>query len=518
MSRSVERRWERAQDYLLQQQFAAAQVQLESLRAMSPQDMRTHLLSAQLAWHQGSPRDAAASALKAAHGVDCEPQKLGILIDLLLRVGESAVGHDLLGRPVWRQVDDVNTLLRYADLCQRFGEHAESLAAFDRLLKVRPDDGVLHCHRGQQLEFLGRLQEAESAYEACLERAPGYAHAAYCLARLRRQSPDEHRLDMIEAGLKHVRSGSREHADFEFARYHVLEDRGQTDAAWHALANANALMHAQAATDAALEQQGMQDFLEKAQGRRLRIAEPEGDGPCPIFILGLPRSGTTVLERMLANHSQVASAGELMDFGRQLLRAGNNSLAAGANLFADQLTLDFAEVGRGYRAQTGWRARGKTHFIDKQPGNYMVAGLIHAALPEAKILHLVRDPMDACFSIWRARFGNAYAWSYDFKTLAAHHALYRQLMQHWHAAYPDAILDVAYADLVHDPAATLRQVMDFCGLVPEVGCEDLVRNTTPVSTLSSSQVREPIHSRALGQWRRYAEQLEPLRRNLLSAA
>lgn len=515
MSRTPEQRWQRATRYLAQRQVAAARTQLEAMQSLAPSHVLTQLLAARIDWHEGRPRDAASRALAAAQSAPDDADVLGDLIDMLLLVGEFAAAHGLLERPVWQHIEAPGTLLRYADLRRRFGEHAGSLEAFDRLVALRPDDPVLHHYRGQELQFTGRLEEAEAEYEACLALAPGYARAVYPLVRLRRQTRDDGRLGLIEAGLKLVRPGSREHADFEFARYHVLEDLGQTEAAWRALAAANAVMHAQAAHDAALEQQGLQRLCDEAEHRPPQaVATRHPPGPCPIFILGLPRSGTTVLERMLANHSQVASAGELMDFGRQLLRTGNTAASSDADFFARQLTLDFEEVGRGYLAQTRWRAGDKPYFIDKQPGNSMVAGLIHAALPEARILHLVRDPMDVCFSIWRARFGNTYAWSYDFGTLAAHYRLYRRMMAQWHATYPGAIMDVDYAELVRDPAATLRRVMEFCGLAWEAGCEDPTRNTSPVSTLSSAQVREPVHTRGLGQWRRYAEQLEPLRREL----
>jgi Tfp pilus assembly protein PilF len=512
--RSVARHWERARTYLQQRNLPAAAVQLESLHALAPGDARTHLLAAQLAWMQGRPGDAAMHAQEAARVADDDTRLLGDLIDTLLQVGESAVAHDLLQRPVWQQVSDADTLLRYADLRQRFGEHAQALAVFDRLVALRPDDGMLRRHRGRQLEFLGRLVEAEAEYSACLARLPGYGRAAYSLVRLRRQTGDDQRLAMIEAGQRLVRPGSAAHADFDFARYHALEDLGQTDAAWQALAAANSTMHALAAADVARELAGTQRFCELAAAQPPRVASARHDGPHPIFIIGLPRSGTTVLERMLANHSQVASAGELTDFGRQLLRVANTAASWDADFFARQLELDFTEVGRGYLAQTRWRAGDKPFYIDKRPGNYLVAGLIHAALPEAKILHLVRDPMDAAFGVWRARFGSTYAWSYDFRTLATHYGQYRRLMEIWHAACPGAILDVAYAELVSEPTTVLRRVLEFCGLDREDGCEDLTRNTQPVSTLSSAQVRTPLHSRALGHWRRYAEQLEPLRQLL----
>ena len=141
----------------------------------------------------------------------------------------------------------------------------------------------------------------------------------------------------------------------------------------------------------------------------------------------------------------------------------------------------------------------------------MLVGHIRRALPRAKVLHLVRDPMDVCFSNWRALFGDAYAYSYDFAALAQHHRMYRKLMAHWHRVHPGFVLDVPYAELVREPEASCRRVLDFCGLPFEADCLDHTRNRSSVSTLSSAQVREPIHARGIGEWRRYAERLEPLR-------
>jgi hypothetical protein len=176
--------------------------------------------------------------------------------------------------------------------------------------------------------------------------------------------------------------------------------------------------------------------------------------------------------------------------------------------------LDLAETGRRYLAQTHWRAQGKPFFIDKQPPNGILAGLIHAALPGARILHLVRDPMDVCFSNWRAFFGDAYAYSYGLDTLAAHFNNSRRVMAHWHAVMPGAILDVPYAELVSAPEATLRKVFDFCGLEWESDCADLSRNAEPSATLSAAQVRGPLRRDTSDQWRRYASQLSPLRNAL----
>ena len=147
---------------------------------------------------------------------------------------------------------------------------------------------------------------------------------------------------------------------------------------------------------------------------------------------------------------------------------------------------------------------GRPYYVDKLPPNFMLVGCIRRALPNAKVVHMVRDPMDVCFSNYRAMFGDAYAYAYDFERLAHHHAQYQRLMRHWRQAMPGFVLDLPYAELVQDTEAACRELLEFCGLPFEAGCLDHTRNPTSVATLSSAQVRKPIHSRALGEWQRYA--------------
>jgi hypothetical protein len=210
----------------------------------------------------------------------------------------------------------------------------------------------------------------------------------------------------------------------------------------------------------------------------------------------------------------VVSAGEINDFRRQL-RWITDVPAAGVPGMLKALErtpqIDFAQLGARYLQQTQWRAQGRAYYVDKLPINVRMVPLIRRALPHAPILHLVREPMDVCFSNLKAMLGHASAYSYDMPALAHYYGLYARVTRHWRETLPDAMLDVPYTALVNDTEATLRTILAHCGLPMEQACLHPERNVAPVATPSSAQVREPVYTRSLGEWRRYATALEPLR-------
>ena len=305
-------------------------------------------------------------------------------------------------------------------------------------------------------------------------------------------------------------------AGFESARFKELDDLGRREEAWQALARSNALMHAFNAYDARGEGAVTDAIIGASHAMTANDVRSAStfEGPTPIFIVGMTRSGTTLLDRMLSSHSQVVSAGEINDFRCQL-RWMTDVPAGGVQgmVQAQQRSpaIDFAKLGARYLRQTQWRAQGRRFYIDKLPINFRMVHLIRRALPHAPILHMMREPMDVCFSNFKAMLGPASAYSYDMHTLAHYYGQYVRLTNHWRSTLPGAMFDVSYARLVNEPAATLQQVLQHCGLQDEEACLHPERNAAPVATPSSAQVREPIHTRALGEWRHYAKQLEPLR-------
>ena len=515
MSRSVERRWERAAQYLAQGQLAAARVQLEAAEAAAPSDYRTRLLAADLAWREGRIRDAVRHALAASEAAPDDPEALCGVVESLLRVGEVVAARGCLARPALALVTEPSWLLRLSDFRQRLDENAASLALIERAIAAGASGAEIRFHHGVQLYFNGRLAEAESELETSVREGPAAGRAALALSRLRKQTEGHNHLGLLASGLARVVQGKPDHAALEFAQYKELDDLGRREEAWNALARGNAIMRTRNPCDPAAQRAHLERLTGVCDAHRVRPRQTlNPDGPQPIFIIGMARSGTTVLERMLGNHSDVTSAGELVDFGNQLHWAADTSNTQSGAFLARLSKLDLEEVGHRYLAQTQWRAEGKSFYIDKQPPNWVLAGLIHAALPHARLLHMVRDPMDLCFSNWRAFFGDTYAYSYDMAGLAAYHQAYLRTMAHWHRVMPGVILDVSYSDLVSQPEVVMRRVFAHCALEWEPGCLDMRRNPTPVATLSAAQVRSRLHDRAFGEWRSYQAQLEPLQRAL----
>lgn len=508
------RLWLRAEHYVADENLPAARTVLESLLHRSPDHCEARLLLASVLLGQEHLQDAVAQLLLAASMPPENPGVLAKLTHALFRLGETVAARGCLEHPSIERCEAGETLVKLAHMHQMLGAHARALVLMDRARALGYDNPDFRYYRSLQLQFNGRIEEAERELEGCLQAGPTFGRASLALARLRRQSAGHHHLDYIRAQLARVKPGSEDHAGFEFAQFKELDDLGRLDEAWSALVRANAIMFARVDYDDQREQRHFDTLLELCGHEFVQGGESvENGGPRPIFIIGLPRSGTTLLERILSNHSQVATAGELADFPRQLRYAAD---VHGHTMVDDRVLqsaagLDYGKIGRRYLSQSQWRAAGKPYYLDKLPPNFMLAGLIHRALPNASILHMHRATMDVCFSNWKALFGESYGYSYQLDALAAHYQRYTRLMRHWHAVMPGAVLDVDYAELVADPEQTTRRVLAFCGLPWEPGCCDIAANPAPVSTLSSAQVREPINDHSLGAWRRYATQLAPLR-------
>lgn len=519
-SPTLRRQWERAQRYVAEGQYNAARATIEALLVREPEYVHGHVLLATVDLAQHRLRDTCARLRWIAGMLPNDADLIATVAFCLHRVGETVAMRDCVAHREVSRTRSGPALVQLAQMYQLLGLHRQALELLDRACDSGFCSPDLQYQRSLELQFNGKIEESERGLAACIARHPWHGRAVVELARMRRQTLESNHLDLISAQLEHVERGSEHHAAFQFARFKELDDLGRYPEAWAALLQANAIMWDRVQHDvaggtqhfAAIDRICSAEFVAPVPARRR-------EGPVPIFIVGMPRAGTTLLERIVGNHSQVAPCGELQDFAWQMRWEAD---VDGSSFLDDRLLerapdLDYADIGRRYLDQTQWRAGNKPFFTDKLPLNFLLAGFIRRALPQARILHMVRNPMDVCFSNWKAMFGDMYGYSYDLKELAGYYAGYRRLMDHWHTIMPGAILDVSYADLVAEPEREIARVFGFCSLPFEPGCSDIARNRLPVATLSAVQIREPIRAGAPGAWLRYSEGMQPLHSALCDA-
>ncbi|WP_397573115.1 sulfotransferase [Silanimonas sp.] len=390
---------------------------------------------------------------------------------------------------------------------------------FERALSTGFDHPGLRMNLAATQFFAGEFDAAETTLARVLHQAPRVGEAVHLRSTLRRQTAAANHLADLEARVAEPATDPSYWASVLYALAKEREDLGDAPAAFAAMSEGAALWRRNLRYDPAAELASIDALREAFDASALARLGAGHDKPGPIFIVGLPRTGTTLLERMLDRVPGVRSAGELMDF-KQALGAAVAAVQRerpGLSPIEASLAIDAAALGRDYLRGAREAAGGSPVFIDKMPVNFLYCGLIHAALPKARILHLRREPLDACHAVFKTLFAQAYFFSYDQGELAAYYDRYRRLMAHWQAVAPGAILDVRYEDLVIDTEAQARRVLDFCGLPWDDAVLRPEDNARPSTTASAAQVRQPVHAASVGRWRSVAEGLAPLRARLFEA-
>ncbi|HJR74590.1 MAG TPA: sulfotransferase [Luteimonas sp.] len=518
MRQQIAQHWAQAQALEAARNPEGARAQYESILQLDAAQAGAWLRLSRLDQLSDQYRASRLHALSAAKAVveKNDWKTLPFVTLRLLSFDERNAVRDLIVNADWTSREVLGQSPVLSQHLWLIEEYEQSLRLIDEALRHVRGHHLLSYSRANALRYCGRMDEATAEYEKCLALAPDYAYAHWSLAYHQKADPPGSRVDRIRRA-KAQTAPSLERVHLCYALFKELDDAGDTAQAWAELEEGAALMRGSFRFDSAEQVRRIEALLGDApQPAQSTPAE----GRIPVFVIGMPRTGTTLLERILSNHEQVATAGELNDFARSVSWESNHFFAGALQepSLASFHGLDHAAVGREYLRRTDSLASGRAYLVDKNPANFFNAGLIRRALPQAKFLCLVRDPMDACFSNLKELFsGDAYPYSYALNELADHYAGFDRLRQHWQNVMPEAFHVVRYEELVADPAGVARGVAEFLRVPYAEDSIDITRNTAPVATASSSQVRQAIHGGNVGAWQRYEPSLRPLRERLEAA-
>lgn len=410
---------------------------------------------------------------------------------------------------------DALTLDTIGVVMTRAGAHAEALEPFRRAVERDPHKPSYQYNLGASLQFVGDFEGARRAYRAAVDLDPRYFRAWSALAQVSREPFDDADVAHLSSLLQsNIDPDAELHVCHALAKHY--EDCEQHAAAFGYLERGKrrkrSAIRYSIDEDRALFDAARQTF----HPQWLRAKTTGSSSAEPIFIIGMPRTGTTLVERILSSHPDVFSAGELSNFSLVVKRAArtpSNKVLDAETLIAGA-SVDPRKLGEEYVASTRPRTGRTPRFIDKMPLNFFYAGLIHRALPNARILCLRRNALDTCLSNFRQLFATGfsyYNYAYDLLDVGRYYLMFDELAAHWREHIPHNYCEVHYESVVADVEAEARRIVEFCGLNWHPACLDFHTNAAPVATASSVQVRQPIYRTAVERWRKYERELAPLR-------
>ncbi|RWQ56405.1 MAG: tetratricopeptide repeat protein [Mesorhizobium sp.] len=431
----------------------------------------------------------------------------------LKQLGHFEGAEEIYRGTIGRNPFHVRARIGLAETLQEAGRLDEALAVFREALAIRPKDADLLHGLGVGLMEKGSLAEAAEHFRQALVVYPGMARAWLMLTQVKRQQERDAELAGMEAQHAKAPEGSLARMQLSFGLGKANDDLKDYGRAFDYFAEGNAIRRMGIDYDAGktrAEFETMKAVFDRAFFDKHRPSGIADD--TPIFVVGMPRSGTTLVEQIIASHPQVYGAGELgilkTAVGKQFPPGMKGGFPSG---IADLPDKAFAEAGQAYLDLLHARYPGFRHVTDKMPGNFLLVGFIHLMLPKAKIIHCARDAAATCLSIYKVHFrGDSHRYGYDLGELADFHNLYTDIMAHWRTVLPDVVHDVRYEDFVADQEGQTRALIAYLGLPWDDAVLSFYETDRPVRTASAAQVRQPMYQGSVDLWKRYGDRLKPL--------
>lgn len=448
--------------------------------------------------------------------VDIRPDQLAARDNLgssLTQLGQFDAAEEIYRGTIGRNPFHVRARIGLAETLQEAGRLDEAIKLFREALSIRPKDAELLYGLGVAMMEKGKLDEAADLARQALAIAPNMAKAWLLLTQVKRQTERDKELAGMEAEHAKAPKGSLARMQLSFGLGKVNDDLKDYGRAFDYFAEGNAIRRKAIAYDPARtrgEFEAMKAAFDTAFFEKHRPSDISDD--TPIFVVGMPRSGTTLVEQIIASHPQVLGAGELnilkTAVGKQFPMSMPGGFPGG---IADMPDKAFAEAGQAYLDMLHARYPGYRHVTDKMPGNFLLVGFLHMMLPKAKIVHCARDAAATCLSIFKVHFrGDSHRYGYDLGELADFHNLYTDIMAHWHKVLPGVVHDVRYEDFVADQEGQTRALMAHLGLPWDDKVLSFHETDRPVRTASAAQVRQPMYQGSVDLWKRYGDRLKPL--------
>jgi len=511
-----------ARSMLEQGDFQGALSLCQEQNQSCPNDVAAWQLAAHILQRAGKP-DRAVTLLQQS--LRAAGQHVSLLLSLCEAFNANkqksqalALAKELVQGLALRPIENTEIYGRLAYFLTSLELHRESLPIYQRILVLQPGIAGHHYNLASCQRFLGLLEEAEEELNQALALDPLDTEAQLLRSGLRKQVFNKNHIAELKGLAETPSLSNSSQVNLAFALAKELEDVEDYAQSFKVLQ-----------AGAELKRKNIDYRIETDLGIMEKIAEvfhsdlfdgqiPGSETKEPIFVIGMPRTGTTLVERILACHTDIYAAGELHNFSSELISLakipGEKTLDSRLSFIENTAHVDFAALGRNYvdstRPMTGSTAR----FIDKLPFNYLYAGLIHLAFPNAKIISLTRNPIDTCFAVFKQLFRSGYPFSYCLDELADYYIAYRNLMAHWFEVMPGVIHEVSYENLVTNLEAEARAMVAYCQLPWQDECLDFHLNSAATSTASAVQVREKLYSTSIGRGRRYETQLQGLKSRL----
>jgi tetratricopeptide (TPR) repeat protein len=448
--------------------------------------------------------------------LELQPDRLDVLFlwaETLICTGHIANAREQLvtiGRMAGNDAAAWNQLVSFHTQLGRLREAYSCAKQVESLLPGSPDALFTVASAATAV---GRIDEAELLLDKIISTDPGQAEAYYARAMLRRHSPDANHIEELEQCLAATAKGAPGEVPIRYALGKEYEDLDEYDKSFTHFARGAAARRERLSYDVATDIEAIGDITTTFDVTWRDGAAAGNTTQGPVFVLGLPRSGTTLVDRILDAHHDVTSLGEVNDFAYAVMRAGAPA-ADKAELIRNVAKADLDALGKGYWSSLQGYGESAPFLIDKTPANTLYLGLIMQSLPDARIIHVRRHPMASCYAMFKALFRMGYPFSYDLEQTGRYYAAHYRLMEHWRHVWPDRILDVDYEALVDDQETVSRDIIKYCGLEWSDACLTYHKNATPTASASATQVREPVYTRARDLWRQIEPQLEPLARVL----